>query len=72
MEEYLNVLKKYAQFSGRATRREFWLFVLINAVISFAISVALGFLSSMTGVAAIGYLSYIYPRCFRSHSGSFC
>ena len=27
-------LTKYAQFSGRARRQEFWLFCLINAVIS--------------------------------------
>ena len=32
---YKNVLtKKYAQFTGRAGRSEFWLFVLVNFVIS--------------------------------------
>lgn len=28
-------LTKYADFSGRATRQEFWLFVLVNFLISF-------------------------------------
>ncbi len=33
MQYYLDVLKKYAVFSGRASRAEFWWFVLINAII---------------------------------------
>jgi uncharacterized membrane protein YhaH (DUF805 family) len=31
---YLDVLKKYADFSGRARRAEYWMFTLINFVIS--------------------------------------
>lgn len=30
---YLDALKKYTQFSGRATRKEFWMFFLTNALI---------------------------------------
>lgn len=30
MEWYLLVLKKYAEFNGRARRKEFWMFILIN------------------------------------------
>jgi uncharacterized membrane protein YhaH (DUF805 family) len=30
MDYYLEPFKKYAVFSGRATRKEFWLFLLIN------------------------------------------
>ena len=33
--EYKNVLKKYADFEGRATVREFWSFYLINSVAGF-------------------------------------
>ena len=32
MSWYLKVLKKYAEFNGRARRKEFWMFVLFNAV----------------------------------------
>jgi uncharacterized membrane protein YhaH (DUF805 family) len=32
MNEYLSVLKNYAKFDGRARRREFWMFVLFNAI----------------------------------------
>lgn len=31
------VLKKYADFSGRASRPEFWYFILANAVIAFVL-----------------------------------
>ncbi|GAB7256466.1 DUF805 domain-containing protein [uncultured Polaribacter sp.] len=37
MNWYLKVLKQYADFKGRARRKEYWMFVLINAIISFTI-----------------------------------
>ncbi len=40
MNWYLDVLKKrYAQFDGRAHREEFWMFALINLLISIAVAV---------------------------------
>lgn len=36
---YLQVLKKYAVFDGRATRREFWSFFFVNMAISFGLSI---------------------------------
>jgi uncharacterized membrane protein YhaH (DUF805 family) len=33
MEWYIKVLKQYADFEGRARRKEYWMFVLINFVI---------------------------------------
>jgi len=33
MHWYVDVLRKYAQFEGRSRRTEFWMFVLINAII---------------------------------------
>ena len=33
MNTYIGVLQKYAVFSGRATRSEFWLFTLINSIV---------------------------------------
>ena len=33
MECYFSVLRKYAVFAGRALRKEFWMFVLISAVV---------------------------------------
>lgn len=38
MNWYIAVLKKYAEFSGRARRQEFWMFVLISFVASLVLS----------------------------------
>lgn len=38
MNWYVTVLKKYAEFNGRARRSEYWYFVLINVVISIILS----------------------------------
>ncbi|RPK94342.1 MULTISPECIES: DUF805 domain-containing protein [Streptomyces] len=41
MNWYLDVLKNYAGFSGRARRKEYWMFVLFNFIIALVLS-ALG------------------------------
>lgn len=45
MNAYLNVLRQYAKFGGRARRREFWTFVLANALVAFGLSRLAGHLS---------------------------
>ena len=42
MNYYLEALKKYAVFHGRAHRAEFWWFVLFNAIFSFALNITFG------------------------------
>ena len=39
MRWYLEVLRKYAVFEGRAHRTEFWMFVLVNLIISAVLTV---------------------------------
>lgn len=57
MKWYLEVLKKYAVFSGRARRREYWFFVLFNIIIS-VLSVfldkTLGTFNNEMGIGVIG------------------
>jgi uncharacterized membrane protein YhaH (DUF805 family) len=54
MEWYLMVLKRYAQFSGRSRRKEYWMFTLINIIISLAIyAVSFATLSHSTVVSGI-------------------
>ena len=54
MEEYLKVIKEhYADFEGRARRKEYWMFLLINILIG----VALGVIGYATGIKL---LSNIY------------
>ena len=38
MSWYVKVLKQYVDFSGRARRREYWMFVLVNVVIVIVLS----------------------------------
>ena len=47
MNWYLEVLKKYAVFSGRARRKEYWMFFLFNLIIAFV----LGFIEGIVGIA---------------------
>jgi uncharacterized membrane protein YhaH (DUF805 family) len=43
MNYYLKVLQNYANFSGRARRKEYWMFVLFNFIASFI----LGFIGGL-------------------------
>lgn len=36
MNWYLNVMTKYADFNGRARRKEYWMFTLFNSIFAFA------------------------------------
>ena len=60
MNWYLQALKNYANFSGRARRKEYWYFFLFN----FIVAVVLGFIDGMVGTfspeAGIGLLGGIY------------
>lgn len=38
MQWYLNALKNYVGFQGRARRTEYWMFVLFSAIASFVVS----------------------------------
>ena len=49
MHWYLGVLKKYAVFSGRARRAEFWYFVLFSTIISIVLAILDGFMSGSIG-----------------------
>ncbi len=44
MNWYLEVLRKYAVFSGRARRKEYWMFFLFNLIIFFVLGFIEGFL----------------------------
>jgi uncharacterized membrane protein YhaH (DUF805 family) len=52
MNWYFEVLKKYAEFSGRARRKEYWMFFLFNMLIAFAIGLVTGFIGGVAGIGA--------------------
>ena len=39
MSWYLECLRKYATFSGRARRKEYWYFVLFNLIVSIVLTI---------------------------------
>jgi uncharacterized membrane protein YhaH (DUF805 family) len=39
VENYFSVLRQYAVFTGRASRKEFWMFVFVNFIISIIFSI---------------------------------
>lgn len=58
MNWYLGVLKKYADFSGRARRKEFWMFTLFNFIIMVVLSIVDGIIGIpiLGGIYALGVL----------------
>ena len=52
--------KKYACFSGRARRQEYWLFVLFNFIASTILKFIAGALISMTGLAVLAIIPLLY------------
>ena len=62
MEYYVNVIKNYATFSGRARRKEYWMFALFNIIFSIVASLIdrfTGLSIDISGVS-IGIISSIY------------
>ena len=56
MNYYIEAFKKYATFSGRATRKEFWMFVLFHAIVFSVLS----FIDSFIGGEELTILSGLY------------
>ncbi len=57
---YLLVLKKYAVFSGRSSRKEFWYFSLISFLIAIVLAVADVMTGTFDAEIGIGLLGGIY------------
>ncbi|MDR0394302.1 MAG: DUF805 domain-containing protein [Tannerella sp.] len=67
MNWYLQVIKKYATFSGRARRKEFWMFVLFNSifvVVAMILDRVLGTGFDMSGQSMeYGWIYTLYCLC---------
>jgi uncharacterized membrane protein YhaH (DUF805 family) len=62
MHWYLDVLKKYAVFDGRARRTEFWMFFLFNVIVGFVLNIidnVSGLAKAMNGVGPLGTLYFL-------------
>lgn len=61
MNYYIDcITKKYVCFSGRARRKEYWMFVLFNVIAAAIVGFIGGFLSGATDVAAFAFLGTLY------------
>ncbi|BET98460.1 DUF805 domain-containing protein [Xenorhabdus taiwanensis] len=58
MNWYLSVLKNYAEFSGRARRKEYWVFCLFNIIVFFALIVLGLTINDIAGFALL--IIYIF------------
>ncbi len=59
MKWYLHVLKNYATFQGRATRKEYWMFVLFNFIMWCVLS-AIELITDMPPFLRIVYLVAVF------------
>ena len=61
MEWYLDVLKNhYADFDGRARRKEYWMFTLVNIAILIGLSIVSSILGAIWDpLGWLGYLAYM-------------
>ena len=60
MNWYLKCLKQYADFSGRARRKEYWYFYLFNAIFAFVIGLIDRVIGHQIEGLGLGLLGCIY------------
>ncbi|MDO6568841.1 DUF805 domain-containing protein [Alteromonas sp. 1_MG-2023] len=61
MNWYLEVFRKYAVFSGRARRQEYWMFFLFNMIISFVLGFVEGLLGGPGVIGMLYSLAVLIP-----------
>ena len=55
MNNYISVLKKYAVFTGRASRKEYWMFILFNVIIAMALGIVSALIGDKNGILGVIY-----------------
>lgn len=60
MEWYLKALKSYVDFTGRARRKEYWMFILFHLLIIAALGFSNAFVAETIGVQVGAILLAIY------------
>ncbi len=56
MEWYIKVLKNYTEFEGRARRKEYWMFTLVNLLIVMGLQAVLFMVAGMNPESSLGLL----------------
>ena len=60
MNWYLKVMKQYANFSGRARRKEYWMFALFNFIFIIAAMLIDNLLGTTVGELPYGVIYFLY------------
>ena len=60
MSWFIEALKKYAVFSGRARRKEYWMFVLFTVII-YAVLLGIGLAIKAPFIAIVFYVAILLP-----------
>ena len=60
MNWYIEALKKYAVFSGRSQRKEYWFFVLFSLIVTLVLSLVDSSVGLFDVEAGVGLLSGLY------------
>ena len=60
MNWYLEVLRKYLVFEGRARRKEYWFFVLFNIIIAMILAIIDSTIGTLNPETGVGLLSGVY------------
>lgn len=60
MRYYINAFKNYANFNGRATRKEYWLFILVHYLLAFIFAFIDGFFGLYPEYLNYGYFTIAY------------
>ena len=66
VESYFRAIRKYTNFNGRASRAEFWFFIVFNYILLFTLSLFLGFqdenfIKNENNALLIGLVGLLYP-----------
>ncbi|MFJ7589663.1 DUF805 domain-containing protein [Streptomyces sp. NPDC097617] len=62
MNHYLDVLKKYSVFSGRARRQEYWMFFLFNVAAIIVVAILDAVLGTSPWLYALYFLGTFLPN----------
>jgi len=60
MNYYVECWKKYAVFSGRARRKEYWMFFLFNVLVSTGIGFVLGIVGAVADTPELALAAHLY------------
>ena len=60
MNWYISALKKYAVFSGRARRKEYWMFFLFNIIFAIAAIILDNVIGTAIGGVGYGLIYFLY------------